>query len=156
MGLRLRGACTRQIAHQQETADDRQIADGIDQETGGDPEDAEHDASQGRANQAPHIEERRIERDGIGEILSTDHLGDKCLPAWHVERVVDSDDECHQIDMPEIDIASPDEIGEGGREPSAAIDWVTTNRDRLGTRSATTPANRPRKSGAETAAHLLY
>ena len=50
------------------------------------PNESHGEAAEGGAKHARHIELRRVERDGVGEIFSRDELRHQRLISWRVER----------------------------------------------------------------------
>ena len=69
--------------HRPQTAQHGEITNAVKQETGSFPNARrQHSSSEGRPNQARPIKQRRIEGDGVGQIIlvASDHLRQKRLP----------------------------------------------------------------------------
>ena len=59
----------------------------------GDADQPDGDAGDGRPDDARAVEHRRVERDGVADVLATDHLDRERLADRHVDRVHGADRE---------------------------------------------------------------
>ena len=82
-------ANTRQIArhqlHREQAEDDRNIAEPVEEKTSSDSDYADQDAGDGGPDHARAVEDHRVERDRVGQILAPDHLDHEGLACRHVK-----------------------------------------------------------------------
>ena len=84
----------------------RAAAEGRDEET-----------RDGRADEAAGVERRRVEGDGVAEVLPTDHLGHERLTRRRLEGAADAEDEREDVHVPGRDDAGDRETAQhGGRD----------------------------------------
>ena len=81
-------------AHREQRGDDRHVRDSIHQITQARPESGDDEPGDGRPDQPREIKQRRVQRDGIAQmLLALDEFHNQRLPGGHVHRV---DDALHQ------------------------------------------------------------
>ena len=71
--------------HRQQTGEYGEKADGVEDEAHPGAGRGDHDPGQSRADDARHVEEARVERDRIRQLVAPDHLVRERLPARCVE-----------------------------------------------------------------------
>jgi hypothetical protein len=77
--------------HREQRGNNSQVADGIDEEAPGLAGQGDEDARDRRPNEAGGVDERGIQSDGVGKVLSlSDHLDEERLPCRHVESIQDA------------------------------------------------------------------
>ena len=128
-----------------ELPDHRAVGERVDQDhpagrPGAAAQGADHQAGQGRADDAGGVERGGVEADGVGEVVGADHLGDERLAGGRVEGRADAEEEGDHVDLPDLGHRRVTASTPSTSEASAMVSWVSWSRRRLGKRSAITPA----------------
>jgi len=79
--------CSGQVSHRKQGADCGEIAQRVDQEADWHSYDRDEHAGNRRADHRRGVENRRVQRDGVHQVLLAHHLDLECLPSGHVESV---------------------------------------------------------------------
>ena len=93
-------------AHPRQRHDHRQVAGGVDHDdppgrADARPEQRDQAAGDRRADDAPEVERRRVQTDGVGELVAPHHLVDERLPGGRVDRGADAEQEGDHVDVPD-------------------------------------------------------
>ena len=94
--------------HALELGDGGGVGHGVDQDhpagrCGPAAHRADHQAGQAGAEDPGEVEGRRVEADGVGDLVLVDHLGDERLAGRGVEGRADAEDEGQHVDVPHLD-----------------------------------------------------
>ena len=108
------------LAHQRQGDDDREEAQGVEQERRRDARRGDDEAADGGPDDARAVEHRRVERDRVGEVLAADHLDAERLTDRHVDRVGDAQRERDEHEHPDLDGARHDQQEDDEREDHLA------------------------------------
>ncbi|MCY1292764.1 hypothetical protein D9M70_420040 [compost metagenome] len=98
-------------AHQRK--EDREIAERIGEEGGGSPRRGDDRAADRRADAAGDVEAHAVERDCRRQVVARDHVADRGLPGWVVERCAAADEEGEEQEQPGRDQS---DIGADGQK----------------------------------------
>ena len=108
----------RRDSHDEQRRDHREIADAVDEEAPALADRGDHQTGDRRTDQARAVVHRRVDRDGVAEIIAiVHHLHEKRLPAGHVERVDQPLQRAERDDFPERD-----QMREGQRRERERLD----------------------------------
>ena len=88
--------------HHQQADDDGQVADRVEEEQRRDADGGDEDAGDRRADDARAVEDRAVERNGISDVVTTDHLDHERLAKRHVEGVHDAEQEGQHEHLPDL------------------------------------------------------
>ncbi len=98
------------------------VADAVEEEAERGSEDADQDAGNRRTDDPGAVEDRGVERNGVGDVLAADHLDDERLAGGHVDRVDEAEQECQHEYMPDLDDLEGDQCGENqGQQPGRGL-----------------------------------
>jgi hypothetical protein len=102
--------------HEQQARDHRKIADRVQQEAPPFADGRDQRPRDGRTYDARAIEHRRVERDGIDEIVAADHVRDERLACRDIERVHHAEKRGNRKHVRHLDAPGEREAGERAGE----------------------------------------
>ena len=73
------------LAHREQAGEDGEEADRVDREAGADAPGGDDHAGEGRADDARGVEEARVQRDRVRQLVAPDHLEGERVPPGRVE-----------------------------------------------------------------------
>ena len=88
--------------HKQQAHNHRQITQAIDEKAPTFADGGYDDARNRRTNDPGAVHHRRIQCNGVDEILTTDHFRHKGLPHWNVESINDTQQRRKNHDVPDL------------------------------------------------------
>ena len=103
------------LLHQEQADDHRDERDRVHPEALGEPDRRDEHAADRRTDDPGGVEEHRVERDGVDDLVAADHLDDERLASRVVEGVDEAEDRREHVDVPELDPVRGDEDGQDER-----------------------------------------
>src|SRR5450759_158327 len=95
-----------------QTCNHRQKTERVEQKEHAYAAGGNDDATNARTYNARQRRERGVQGNGVAQIIASDQFDDKRLPRWFIQAVGESQQQCQDIDMPELNGTCGDQYPE--------------------------------------------